>query len=146
MQAVEMIELIFSKAPWDKVEITLPEAFLSYQVEFENYSLILAACEQDKLYLYVDFLQIAADESKLNELLKKACAMQMQIFEDHKVNLTLRDKFLRAELVLDHEVNKDKVEDCLCKFLDDVDFFVEHLNQDLDSSSTLSFLSQGALF
>ncbi len=146
MQAVEMIELIFSKAPWEKEEITIPEAFLSYKVEFENYSLILAACEQDKLYLYVDFLEIPDDASKLNEFLKKACAMQMQIFEDHKINLTLKDKFLRGELVLDGTESNDEIESKLATFLDDVDFFVEHLSSYLDENSTLAFFNQGALF
>ncbi len=127
MKATKAIENIFSQAGWFLQNTSIDGAMYAVCAELENYTVNFAAFNDDEIYIFIDLLILPKDELKALEIVKKACAMQMQVYLEHKINVTIEDNKLRLELVLQGDISIDEMLMKAGRFLDDVDYFYDTL-------------------
>ena len=144
MQALDAIKLICKAGAWDYDENMLTYDVPKVDIAFDEYTLSLYALNTNTLILSCILFELPQDESAAYEILKKGATMTASVWQDHKVNFSLHE----SNIVLELNVNTQSLEETklinYCQtFLDDCDFFIEHLyskGEDNNNFSPFSFL------
>lgn len=123
MKAVDAIVKVFQETQWDMEQVK-DAKYPTYVVVLDKFSVEFTALD-DIVYISSKMFSIAKIDSNVIETLKKACAMVMQVWKDHPINVCIKD----GKLVLEATANLDKDDIILVteNFLDDCDFFYENI-------------------
>ena len=129
MQARDAIELICKEAGWSFNQQDLALDKSKIDIAFDNYTFSLYALNSNGFVNACCFIYVARqNDDDAFEIAKKGATMTAAIWQDHKVNFTLEDKDICLELDVDVSlIDKNKLLSLCQNFLDDCDFFVEHL-------------------
>ena len=142
MQARDAIELICKEAGWSFNQQDLALDKSKIDIAFDNYTFSLYALNSDVLLMRAVLFTLPQNDDDAFEIAKKGATMTAAIWQDHKVNFTLEDKDICLELDVDVSlIDKNKLLSLCQNFLDDCDFFVEHLysNESSDRVDAFNF-------
>ena len=140
MQARDAIELICKEAGWSFNQQDLALDKSKIDIAFDNYTFSLYALNSNVLLMRAVLFTLLQNDDDAFEIAKKGATMTAAIWQDHKVNFTLEDKDICLELDVDVSlIDKNKLLSLCQNFLDDCDFFVEHLYSNESSERVDAF-------
>lgn len=152
MQASTAVEQIFKQAGWASEQAKLNPATLSssnsayeqvlkqanqaYRVVLDSVNLDLAVFNNQEVFLGIELMQLPSKEQieERQSLVRKASTMVALVNLDHKLKLSLQGDSLCLERVIGLEQEEEPIR-VVELFLDDCDFFVQHIKQEYIASA-----------